>query len=73
MEIRVKITPNIKKESVERLPDGRYHVSVNADRKAGAANARMLQLLEKHFGLQDGCAALVSGHTSSTKTVRIKE
>lgn len=71
MEIRVKITPNVKKESVEVLPDGRYHVSVKADRKEGLANARMRILLAQYFGVDEKSVALVAGHTSPTKTIRI--
>jgi uncharacterized protein YggU (UPF0235/DUF167 family) len=71
MEIRVKITPHVKKESVELLPDGRFHVSVSADRKAGLANMRMRTLIARHFGVEEKNVSLVSGHTSATKTVRV--
>lgn len=73
MEIRVKVTPNRKKEIVTILPDGRFDVCVNADRKAGKANERMLKLIAEHFGVEEKEATLKSGHTSSTKTVIIKE
>ncbi|HXK38275.1 MAG TPA: DUF167 family protein [Candidatus Paceibacterota bacterium] len=71
MEIRVKITPNVKKESVEVLPDGRYHVAVKADRKDGLANDRMRSLLAVHFNVPISSVNLIAGHTSPTKTVRI--
>jgi uncharacterized protein YggU (UPF0235/DUF167 family) len=71
MEIRVKITPNVKKELVEVLPDGRYHVAVKADRKEGLANDRMRDLLATHFGVPLKSVALIAGHTQPTKTVRI--
>jgi uncharacterized protein YggU (UPF0235/DUF167 family) len=71
MEIRVKITPNIKNERVELLPDGRYHVFVYADRKGGQANSRMKELLALHFSVNVQFVAITSGHTSSTKTVHI--
>lgn len=72
MEIRVKIITKSKKESVEILPDLRYLVSVKADRKDGAANKRMCELLSMHFGIEEKDVSLVSGHTSQTKTVRIR-
>jgi uncharacterized protein YggU (UPF0235/DUF167 family) len=71
MEIRVKITPKVKHESIEILSDGRYHVSVKADRKEGLANARMKLLLAQHFGVDEKSIALIAGHTSPTKTVRV--
>ena len=71
MEIRVKITPLVKKESVEVLPDGRYHVCVRTDRKGGLANERMKILLAEYFQRREKDIVLISGHTSPTKTVRI--
>lgn len=73
MEIRVKVTPNRKKESVNILPDGRFDVCVNADRKLGRANERMLELIADHFGVSSNEVSLKSGHTSSTKTVVVKK
>lgn len=71
MEIRVKISPNTKRESVQVLPDGRYAVAVNADRKEGLANERMKKLIAAYFSVDEKAVSLVSGHTSPTKTVRI--
>ncbi len=71
MEIRVKITPNKKKELVEILKDGRYGICVNADRKNGAANERMREVLANHFRTSKDKVILISGHTSSTKMVKI--
>ncbi len=71
MEIRVKVIPNRKKELVTILPDGRFEVSVNADRKAGQANERLLELIAEHFGVERKSVVLKSGHTSGTKTVQV--
>lgn len=72
MEIRVKIILNTKKEKVELLSDGRYQVSVNADRKHGEANERMIELLASHFGVEQKDVAIKSGHTSSTKVIGVR-
>lgn len=73
MEIRVKTLTKVKKESVEQLKDGRYLVSVNADRKGGEANERVCLLISKHFGIDDKEVQIIKGHTSSTKTLRVKD
>ncbi len=73
MDIRVKITPHAREESVEVLPDGRFHVSVREDRKGGLANARMRSLLATHFGVSIDAVSLISGHTSPTKSVRVNK
>lgn len=72
-EVRVKVTPNTKKEGVEELKDGRLAVSVKADRKGGEANDRAKIILASHFGAPLQNISIVSGHTNPTKTVRIKK
>ncbi len=69
MEIRVKVIPNKKKETILTLPDGRFEVSVKEDRKDGMANERMLKLLSEYFSVSRKDIHLKSGHTSSTKTL----
>lgn len=71
-EVRVKVTPNTKKEGVEELKDGRLAVSVKADRKGGEANDRAKTVLASHFDVPLENISIVSGHTSPTKTIRIK-
>ncbi len=68
MEIRAKIIPNSKKESIEELRDGRFSIKVNADRKAGLAHERAIILIANYFGLESKKIKIISGHTSQTKT-----
>lgn len=69
--IRVKVTSGVRKESVCELPDGRYAVSVDADRKGGAANMRVRELLAEHFSVPLERIRITHGHTSPTKTIAI--
>ena len=72
MEIRVKVNPNKKKETVSVLTDGRYSIDVHADRKGGDANKRTIELLAEYFGVEEKQVSLISGHTRSTKCIRVQ-
>jgi uncharacterized protein len=73
MKISVKVKPNAKKESVERMQDGSFLVSVKAPAAEGKANARLVKVLAKHFGIAPSCVAVVSGMSSRVKRVRVFE
>ena len=73
MEIRVKVTPNAKRESLERLPDGRYIASVRAKAEAGAANEDLRELLARKFEVSPKKVFLVRGSTLPNKTFRIEK
>ncbi|MDO8521350.1 MAG: DUF167 domain-containing protein [bacterium] len=73
VEYRVKVTPGIKKESVRLGRDGRFLVFVSAPREEGKANERMRELLARHFGVSRDRVIIRRGHTSSTKTVFVKQ
>jgi uncharacterized protein (TIGR00251 family) len=71
-EIRIKVAPNTKKEGVEELKDGRLKVSVKADRRGGQANIRAIEILAGFLKVPAEDISIISGHTSPTKTLRIK-
>lgn len=72
MEIRVKILTNKKKEEIVKLKDGRYQISVDADRRQGKANERMIKLIANFFETSEDNIVIKSGHTSSTKVIGVR-
>ncbi len=70
-EIRVKVIPNVRKESIVEAKDGRFVVSVNAPREEGRANERLCELCAEYFGVPLKNITLVRGHQQGTKTLRI--
>ena len=70
MRIVVEVKAGQREESVELLDGDRYLVCVKEQRQKGKANQAVLKLLKRHFGKQ---ARLVSGATSTTKTVELLE
>ena len=73
MKIFVKVKPHAKKESIERMPDGSFLVSVKAPAAEGKANMRLVRVLAKHFGVAPSCISIVSGASSCMKRVEVLE
>lgn len=73
MKISVKVKPNAKKESVEQMQDGSFLVSVKAPAAEGKANARLVKILAKHFGVAPSRVSIVSGTSSRMKRVEVLE
>lgn len=70
-EYRIKVTIGARKESVETLRDGRLLVSVRVPPKDGRANDRVCELLAQYFDVHRDKVSIRSGHTRSTKTIRV--
>jgi uncharacterized protein (TIGR00251 family) len=71
--IQVKIKPNAKKASLEERPDGTWVAHVNAPAVDGKANARLIEIVAKHFGVRRSAVAIQVGATSRLKLVRIDD
>lgn len=69
--VRVVVSSHAPDDSVEKCTDGRLKVSVRARAKAGAANARVIQLLAQHFGVPVSAVIIVRGTTAHHKTVTV--
>lgn len=73
MEIEVLVKTQARRTLVERLPDGRFRVSVNAPPIEGRANAAVCEALAEFFGVPKSRVAVVRGLKSKTKTVEIAD
>ncbi len=65
--VRVSVTAGVSREFVSEKGDGRFTVSVSPKAKKGLANARVKELLAKHFGVLPKNVVLQKGHSSSRK------
>ena len=70
MRIRVKVTPKSKVEEIKEEGD-RLMVKVKEPPREGRANAAVVRVLAKHFGVPAGSVVIVSGHTSRNKVVEV--
>lgn len=73
MYIRVKVTPNAKKESfaLEEGKKDRFLASVREKAERNMANTRVRELAAAHFGVPIGKAKIISGHTSRSKILSV--
>ena len=72
MTLRVKIIPkSSRSEIVGELPDGTLRIKIAAVPEKGKANAALCAFLANHYGVSKSSVEVVSGHTSSLKTIRV--
>ncbi len=71
MYIHVRIKTKQKTESIVKVGDLKYEVSVKEEAKQNKANSKMLELLKEHFKIKE--IKIVSGHHSPSKLLSIKD
>ena len=69
MYIKVRVVPESKKESVEKIGEDTYLVRVRAKKERNMANKRLLELMSKYFKINPGAVRIVSGHHSQNKII----
>jgi len=71
MYIRVKITPNSKKESFIKKSENEFEISVKEKAENGAANKKILELVSIHFENPPGGVKIVNGHHHRVKLLAV--
>lgn len=71
MYIKVKVSPDSKKEIFEQISDERFKISVKEPAKMNLANRRVVELVARHFKVLSGKVRLVSGHRSRNKILSV--
>ena len=72
MKISVKIKPNAKTESVEKITDGEFLVRVKAPAREGKANEALVKALSRYFDIPKSRISITSGLGSKNKIVELK-
>lgn len=67
MYIKVKATPGAKKESITKVSEDTFKVSVKEKAERNMANSRIREVLAEYLALPLGKIRLVSGHHSPSK------
>lgn len=70
-KILVKVKPNARTSEIEQLSDGSWQARLKSPPAEGKANAELLQLVAKHFGVPKSRVTLKSGQSGRTKFVQI--
>lgn len=71
MIIKVRVTPNAGKDTVERVDHSSYRVHVSEKALGGRANGRLVELLSEHFAVSRSSVRITHGAKSGEKTVEI--
>ena len=70
-KICVSVKPQAKKESVIKLADGEYRVSVHPPAQDNQANQSVVKLLAKHFSVPKSAVTILRGDASRKKLIHI--
>jgi uncharacterized protein YggU (UPF0235/DUF167 family) len=66
-EVRVEAKPGASRERVEKIGEHRYRIAVKEDAQAGAANARIRELIAQAYGVRPARVRLRTGVRSVHK------
>jgi hypothetical protein len=67
----VRVIPRSSRSEIVGEFDGALKVKLNSPPVDGAANAELIKLLAKEFGVSKNQVEIVSGHASKSKQVKI--
>ncbi len=70
MYIHIKIKTKQKIESIVKISDIRFEVSVKEEAKQNRANTRMIELIKEYF--ETDKVKIVSGHHSPSKLLSVE-
>lgn len=71
MIFRVRVVPRASKSELAGELDGALKIRIASPPVDGAANAELIKLLSKTFGVSKSEVEIVGGQTSKTKQIKI--
>lgn len=69
--LNVLVRPNAAASKIEGLHDGLLKLRINAQPVDGAANAAVIKLLSKTFGVPKTSIEILTGHTNKQKRLQL--
>lgn len=69
----VRVTPRASRSEIVGAHDGSLKVKLRSPPVDGAANAELIKLFAKQFGVSKSDIAIVSGETSKNKRITISD
>lgn len=67
----VRVVPQSSKSAIVGELDGSLKVKLQSPPVDGAANAELIRILAKHFGVAKSAVVILKGQTSKTKQIKI--
>lgn len=71
MYIKVRVTPDAKRETIEQDSPDHFTVSVKEPAEQNRANKRIITLVAQHFSVPTGKVRIISGHHSGGKILSV--
>jgi hypothetical protein len=71
--IRLKVKPGSRVEELTELDDGTWLARVKAPPTDGKANAAVIELVARHFGLRKSQVSIKSGASARMKLVTLED
>ncbi|MBF8250256.1 MAG: hypothetical protein HW400_857 [Candidatus Levybacteria bacterium] len=71
--VHVKVTAGARKENFRKISEDHFEVSVKEKAERNMANARVLEIVAKHFKVSVSRARIVNGHRHSSKLLVVEE
>jgi uncharacterized protein (TIGR00251 family) len=71
--LRLKVKPGSREEDLTQMPDGSWLARVKAPTVDGKANAAVIALVAKHFGLRKAQVRIKSGVSGRQKLVQVED
>jgi uncharacterized protein len=72
MKVQVKVKPNSKLQAIKTEADGSLTVHLKSPPVDGKANAELIQVLAKQFGVAKSNIQIKSGHSAKLKLIEIQ-
>ena len=69
--LRVKVKPGARADELTELEDGTWQARVKAQPVDGKANAALIELIARHFGVRKAQVLIKSGASGRLKLVQI--
>jgi uncharacterized protein len=68
---RIKVKPNARKSSLERLHDGTWKAELKSPPVDGKANAELIALVAEHFRCPRAAVSIKAGASGRMKLVKV--
>ena len=71
--LRIKVKPSARASDLEQSADGTWLARVKSPPVDGRANAELIELVVRHFGLRKAQVSIKSGASGRIKLLRIDD
>lgn len=72
MYVKVRVIPKAKKETVSKIDDQIFEMTVKEPAERNLANNRIKELLAEEYGVKIESVRIISGHHSGSKMFDVK-